>query len=214
VLAYGAASRQLDLETRCWVEKSPYNEHHAGQIYEWWPQARCIHVVRDPRDNYVSYRRKHPDWATEFFASNWSRSTHAGLRNRERFGPERYRLVRYEDLVQAPLETMKAMLAFIDIEWHDTLTAPTRAGEGWAGNSMFAERFQRISAAPVGRWKEQLAREEAALVETMCGDLLEALDYKQLAGGLSLASVFRVQWRALTWPVRKRFYHRRRGANA
>ena len=71
VLAYGAVSQQLKLGTRYWVEKSPYNEYYAEQIFAWWPQARCIHIVRDPRDNYVSYQRKHPDWATEFFANNW-----------------------------------------------------------------------------------------------------------------------------------------------
>jgi hypothetical protein len=78
VLAYGQVSGLATPATRLWVEKSPYNEYYAAQIFAWWPEARCIHILRDPRDNYVSYRRKHPEWQPEFFALNWRRSTAAG----------------------------------------------------------------------------------------------------------------------------------------
>ena len=91
ILAYGRVSQQITDQTKGWVEKSPYNEYYAEQIFTWWPQARCIHILRDPRDNYVSYQRKHPDWSAEFFATNWSRSTQAGMNNHQKFGETRYK---------------------------------------------------------------------------------------------------------------------------
>jgi len=102
VLAYGQVSGQITRDTQFWIEKSPYNEYFAEQIYSWWPAARCIHILRDPRDNYVSYQRKHVSWSAEFFAANWSRSTCAGMHNQQQFGAPRYLLLRYEDLVQSP----------------------------------------------------------------------------------------------------------------
>jgi hypothetical protein len=202
VLAYGQIRDQVGSETLHWVEKSPYNEYFAEQIFTWWPEARCIHVVRDPRDNYTSYRRKHPSWNPEFFAANWRRSTQAGLQNARRFGPKYYRLLRYEDLTGSPDATLHQLVDFLHIDWHPSLASPTRAGEGWAGNSMFADQFQGISAAPVDRWKEELGALDARVIELMIKSTLVECDYSPSYPNLpqSLAA----RWRVAAWPIRSR----------
>jgi len=216
LIAYGVASKQINPKTAYWVEKSPYNEYYAGQIFNWWPEARCLHVVRDPRDNYLSYRRKHPDWSAEFFANNWNRSTLAGLKNQENYGKDRCLMLRYEDLVNSPQKAIDEITSFLQVEWHESLTAPTRAGEGWAGNSMFADRFQKISAAPVGRWRKKLDAQDAVVIELMTRERLLRFDYERphssnndgADGARSQAAGAR--WRVFTWPARKHFYHRRK----
>jgi hypothetical protein len=183
------------------VEKSPYNEYYAEQIFTWWPDARCIHILRDPRDNYVSYRRKHPDWQPEFFAANWSRSTGSGLAARGRFGAERYLVLRYEDLAQSPEATLRQLTNFLHIDWDPSLAAPTRAGAQWAGNSMFSEQFQGISAAPVARWRAELSPGDAAVIEYMARSPMEQFQY---ARGVSGAAALAARGRALAWPLRRR----------
>jgi hypothetical protein len=201
VLAYGQVSGLATSSTRGWVEKSPYNEYYAEQIFAWWPEARCIHILRDPRDNYVSYRRKHPDWQAEFFAANWRRSTRAGQANSQRFGPLRYHILRYEDLAQTPEEALRQLTGFLHIDWDPSLAAPTRAGEQWAGNSMFADQFRGISAAPVARWREKLSLHDAAVIEQMAGQQMDEFHYpREIEGAAALAA-----WgRSLAWPVRRR----------
>jgi hypothetical protein len=157
VLAYGSAAGALHPEMCHWVEKSPYNEYYAGQIFSWWPEARCIHILRDPRDNFNSYRRKHPDWNAEFFSSNWTRSTEAGINNQRTFGEDRYWFVRFEDLARSPEEYLSLLANFLDIDWDPSLINPTRAGQQWGGNSMFEDQFQSISTAPLSRWKDSLS---------------------------------------------------------
>jgi hypothetical protein len=205
VLAYGRVRGQVGAETLHWVEKSPYNEYFAEQIFTWWPEARCIHVVRDPRDNYSSYRRKHPSWNPEFFAANWRRSTQAGLQNARRFGPEYYYFLRYEDLTGSPEATLHRLVDFLHIDWHPSLASPTRAGEDWAGNSMFADQFQGISAAPVERWKQELGAQDARVIELMNKTILNDCDYSPSSPNLvqSLAAHSRVA----TWPFRNRLRH-------
>jgi hypothetical protein len=200
VLAYGQVRGQVNDSTRYWVEKSPYNEYFAGQIFTWWPEARCIHILRDPRDNFVSYRRKHSRWEAEFFAANWNRSTRAGMQNQERFSSQRYLILRYEDLAQSPQATLKQLVDFLQIAWDASLSAPTRAGEQWQGNSMFSSQFQAISAAPVGRWNDSLAPSDAAVIELMTRPLLEAWQYPQSQGSTPLSA----RWRAASWPIRRR----------
>jgi protein-tyrosine sulfotransferase len=208
VLAFGQVNGQLGDQTRRWVEKSPYNEYYTDRIFEWWPVARCIHILRDPRDNYVSYRRKHPDWSAEFFAANWKHSTQTGIENRRRYGAGRYYILRYEDLTQAPEEHLQKLADFLQIEWDASLAAPTRAGEQWSGNSMFsgaANEFKNISAAPVGRWKEKLSLSEALVIEMKIGKLFESCGYQ--ASALQDANAMQrlaANWRLASWPIRRR----------
>lgn len=209
VLAYGEVNRAAGSGARCWVEKSPYNEYYASQIFEWWPEARCVHIVRDPRDNFASYRRKHPEWAPEFFASNWSRSTRAGFENQRRFGTERYLLLNYEDLAQSPEVTLQSLADYMGIDWDAALSSPTRAGAQWQGNSMFAERFKQVSDAPVGRWKGRLAPLEAGVIELMSSQALRSAGYRPAALTDSIAIRLQARLRVLAWPVRRRLFHKK-----
>jgi len=205
VMAFGQVSGQTQANTRYWVEKSPYNEYFTDQIFTWWPEARCIHIIRDPRDNYISYQRKHPDWTPEFFANNWKRSTQAGVRNQERFGAEKYKFLRYEDLVQKPEASIHRLANFLNIDWHLSLTAPTRAGVGWAGNSMFEREFQSISPDPVGRWMEDLLSQDARTIELIAMPGLDVFNYTQSAAvSTDPAQAIIGHSRALTWGIRRR----------
>ena len=209
VLAYGQVSGLATPSTRAWVEKSPYNEFYAVQIFSWWPEARCIHILRDPRDNYVSYRRKHPDWQPEFFAANWQRSTCAGLENRQRFGAARYHILRYEDLTQAPEAALRRLIDFLHIDWDPSLGAPTRAGAQWAGNSMFSDQFQGISAAPVARWRRDLSLQDAAVIEIMARSPMDQFQYQREVDG---AAALVARGRSLVWPLRRRLSRLKRPA--
>jgi hypothetical protein len=164
-----------------WVEKTPYNEYFADQIFVWWPQAKCIHIVRDPRDNYASYRRKHQSWSPGFFSNNWNRTTAAGLENEARFGHERYWVLRYEDLVSRPEEILPEVCTFLGIKDHEILRRPSRAGDLWRGNSMFADQFDEISQVAVGRWKERLSNQEAGVIQVATGKHLRRLGYGEQA---------------------------------
>ncbi len=206
VLAYGLVNHQLSPQSTWWVEKSPYNEYFADQIFDWWPQARCIHIVRDPRDNFVSYQRKHPGWEAEFFSKNWLRSTQAGVQNQRRFSPEKYMLLRYEDLTSSPQERINDLVSFLKIEWDDSLAEPTRAGEQWQGNSMFSNQFESISSAPVARWKEKLDQSDAAVISLMTRPIIETLGYCTTAEIYMLSEKnHTARWRAASWPVRRYF---------
>ncbi len=191
VLAYGAVVGQLTPQSLCWVEKTPYNEHYTAQIFAWWPEARCIHVVRDPRDNFASYQRKHAEWSAESFGLNWARSTRAGIKNQEDYGRRRYWLVRYEDLVHSPGETLGALCEFLGIADDESLRRPARGGVPWQGNSMFAEAFHEISHAPVGRWVGQLDADEVFAIESLAASPMRAMGYAPAAPATGLTPATR-----------------------
>lgn len=209
VLAYGMTAGASLPETSHWVEKSPYNEYYANQIFSWWPEARCIHILRDPRDNFASYRRKHTDWNAEFFSSNWSRSTDAGMNNQRIFGEDRYWFVRFEDLARSPEEYLSRLAIFLNISWNPSLINPTRAGQQWGGNSMFEDQFEHISTAPLSRWKDSLSQLDAEVITLMTDKLLMRWDYPNDSTH-QLGTQMVAQIRSFSWPVRRPFYHLRK----
>ncbi len=202
VLGFGRASQQITPATTWWVEKSPYNEYYADRIFEWWPQARCIHILRDPRDNFVSYQRKHPDWSPEFFSNNWKKSTRAGVDNQEKYGNQRYLIVRYEDLTNTPEEYLRLLTSFLEISWDESLAAPTRAGLQWQGNSMFSDQFQSISSAPVARWKDKLNPIDATVIGMMTQPYIHTFKYLNTSDLESTSLISR--WRVASWPFRRK----------
>jgi hypothetical protein len=177
IMAYGQVTGQLTAETKHWVEKTPYNEHYAAQIYAWWPAALMVHTVRDPRDNFTSYRRKHSNWSPEAFAMSWARSTQAGLDNLARHGAEHYWMLRFEDLVVAPEARLRQLCKFLHIDDDPSMRQPARGGKPWSGNSMFEDEFSSISAAPVGRWQESLPAEDVAALEIVAAPWMRRLGY-------------------------------------
>jgi hypothetical protein len=193
ILAFGQAHNLINPDTQAWVEKTPYNEHFADQIYSWWPAARCIHVVRDPRDNYATYHRKHPGLSVESFCASWNASLHIAWQNQGHYGKERYHLLRYEDLVSDPENTLQNVTAFLNIKDDQTLRQPTRNGVNWEGNSMFNDRFSGISDKPLGRWRTQLSSPEVAIIETACRKGMRRMGYLPNAG-FSPTPYLRLLW--------------------
>ena len=189
------------VEQKKWVEKTPYNERYADLIFSWWPDARCLHIVRDPSDNYASYRRKQTHWQSGFFANSWARSIAAGFENQMNYGKDRYMILRYEDLVGDLDMVLASVCDFLAVEFVESLKIPTRMGFAWGGNSMFDTVFDTVSAAPVGRWRKDLSRADAALIQLIAQKYIRPLGYAQDAPKRLKDFVW-----ALIWQAREAFY--------
>lgn len=182
--AYGQVTGKLSEQTIRWVEKTPYNERFVEQILSWWPKAIFIHVVRDPRDNFASYMRKHPEWGARAFARSWQESTLKGLDYQSTLGADRYWVFCYEDFVREQEPYLNQLCRFLGIQDHPTLRNPSRNGKNWYGNSMFGERFQGIDQTPLGRWKATLAQQDVLLIEWSASKALRLFNYPVSGIGL------------------------------
>ncbi|GAB4474645.1 MAG: hypothetical protein Kow0088_10870 [Anaerolineales bacterium] len=188
IISFGTVYNQMNPETRYWVEKTPFNEYFSEQIFRWWQNARCIHVIRDPRDNYATYRRKHPNLTLERFSLMWNSSFWAGMMNQKKYGADRYLMIKYEDLVVNPDQTLRIIVEFLDIQDSPTLREPTKIGLRWTGNSMFKDRFEGISTAPIGRWRKELSPREEEIIRGLCRKGMQQCGY------LDSAKISLVAW--------------------
>jgi len=118
----------------------------AATVASWFPEARYIWIVRHPgsvirsiETNPAAVRllQRFPGGAEEVWALA-NETTRAFL---ETLPPERWTMVRYEDLVADPRPVLERICALLGIEFHETMLDP------YHGDRM---REERGGAVPVG----------------------------------------------------------------
>jgi hypothetical protein len=173
-----------------WAEKTPRNVLHLGYVFEHFPNARFVHMIRDGRDTICSLRT-HPrhkvvdgrlveldTWhPIEPCLERWVTNVQAGLEFR---GDPRYIEIRYEELVAKPRETLIPLFEFIDEPFdervleHHRERGPSRDATHFPQNP---EATRAMYTKAVARWQRDLTADEIAVVKREAGPLLMKLGY-------------------------------------
>jgi hypothetical protein len=185
---------------RIWLDKSPLSHLFADEIFEALPSTKYIHILRDPKDNFASVggsflkrvRSKVKREALLWRYRIWSaQSFYFAKRNLEKFGQDRYLVIRFRDLCLEPERLMAEIADFMDIHVVSSLFQPTRAGYFYPGNNKDGSVFTGISAENVSRWKERIPPYFAQVMESQPSEYLEEFDYQQYFSESERASAFR-----------------------
>jgi hypothetical protein len=164
-----------------WGCKSTFMVHYADRAISRDPGARFVLLVRDPRDVAASSRRSvfspfHP-WYT---AQLWRDQQRIGLDLLERLGPQQVHLLRYDDLLDHPEQSVRVLCSFLDEEFepgmlrfHEGREARTSAelSESWRNTA------KPVMTGNAGKYRKHLAPREVEMVEAVCGPLMERLGY-------------------------------------
>lgn len=168
---------------RVLVEKTPGNALAWPTIHRLFPEARFVHVLRDPRDVVSSLRAASGSWGKGWAPSSpvaaarlWRRHVASALEIPKK--TDRVRVVRYEALQDAGVAEVEALLRFAGVACEPDVCR--RLHE--------ATRFERMQARPAshlqslrkgrsGTWRDELSRGQLRVVEYVAGDLMDALGY-------------------------------------
>jgi hypothetical protein len=154
----------LDEQKRV-VEKSVEHAEFALDLNKIFPDARFIHIVRNPYANFVSLRRFKSEKGYPFLKAiiNAMQNAYYHLLRNSRL-MDNYFIIKYEDLVKNPQGMMAQLTQFVDIPFQASLLQPTTDGEMWAGNSVYAAQLSGISTASVSKWKDEIYDYEIMLL--------------------------------------------------
>lgn len=192
------AEVQVQPDAMFFAEKHMWPDHLAPLTWELYPQARELFLVRDFRDmalSILAFDRKRgfpgfgrPDGVTDVEyvrdgLATMVRDLHRAWRERS----ERAHLLRYEDLVRAPGDTLAQALRYLDVDASpevvaevighasgDMLSLPGSSGEP---SEVGAHRTIADPAATVGRWQEEADAGFVEATETAFGEALTAFGY-------------------------------------
>ena len=153
-------------------EKSPEHVTSVPTFATWFPGARFIHTFRDPRGIYASElrRRREGRWGPKRSHRSipggvmdlalpgleavrttlvWRRADDLDRAYRELLG-ERYRLVRFEDLVRDPEAQVRDVCATLGVAFDDRMLAVDVVGSSFAAPRHGSAGFDPSTAT---RWR-------------------------------------------------------------
>jgi hypothetical protein len=168
-----------------WIDSTPTNIPHMERIHRDFPQARFIHIIRDPRDVALSldkrgWSRPLPgDRSNSLVAAGlyWEWIVRKGRKAGQALAPF-YLEIRYEDLVQRPAETLETIGTFLDHDLNYERIQKTGIGSVTKPLTSFKEDLQLGSFNPIGRWNDKFPSAKLALFEAMIGDYMKELGYQ------------------------------------
>jgi hypothetical protein len=155
-----------------WGLKTPHNEFWGDAIFAAYPDAKMIHLIRDPRDVAVSVESRGWDKPLEKTCRKWQKSAQLAKINAQKYAGS-YMVVRYEDLVRDPESIIQQVCQVVELDYTPDLLKMD-AQLGWRGsNSHFDDlgyEHEGISDHAIGRYKEHLSPTDKEFIENNLKD--------------------------------------------
>jgi hypothetical protein len=153
-------------------EKTPAHVYVVPTLMTWFPNAKIIHTVRDPRAIYVSIKRKRAEqsqavWyynmlrrtavSEEMFMSlnvlvTWLRIARLAERYKQQYAG-RYFVSKYEDLINTPHAQLQKICDFLDIKLTAPMLQPTVYNSSVVSP---AGQVQGFDPSAVDRWRTHI----------------------------------------------------------
>jgi hypothetical protein len=168
---------------RRWGNQVPRDLFELDRLFEFYPDARVVACIRDPRDFLLSYRDR---WKIDVPAEHeerlrklyhpvltsilW-RTSMAALDAALKRYDSSILVSRYSKLVTEPERQVKAICAFVGEEFF-----PAMLDVGSYASSAGTEE-RKIFASSVGRWRNHLPPSDAAVAQRVCSRYMPKFGY-------------------------------------
>jgi hypothetical protein len=118
------------------VEKTPRHIHCIDSILETLPSARIVYMIRDGRDVACSLARRVGNM--KHGVERWLEDNTAGVAALDAH-PGRIHLLRFEDLIEQPERTLRALCDFLGEPYDEQMLRYHEVDRNWFGSK---ERFE------------------------------------------------------------------------
>jgi hypothetical protein len=190
-----------------WGDSSPQDVLYLPTLFEWFPDARVVALVRDPRGFLCScknyFRRRIPGYRERYNPLTngilWRSYMTALLDASRGAHGSAVRRIRYEDLVADPEREVRAICEHVGVEYRPVMLDVTRTNTSFADEAAADSGDPQITSGIVGtsrdRWRTELTRTEIWVGERVFGKPMRELGYepaREGAGAPSPWELFRI----------------------
>lgn len=166
--------------TKYVIEKSVDNLEYAEILSQMFPNAKFIHIIRNPYANFFALK--------QYLSINTNQTPPLG----ELISPlkynakyffrlkktlNNYKVITYEQLITDTEETMRDLCKFLSIEFNDNMLIPTQNGNIWEGNSMMKTKFTGISNLNKNAWKFYISKKESDCISENLKELISEFKF-------------------------------------
>jgi len=167
-----------------WIDSTPTNAPHMLRIHRDFPEAKFVHIIRDPRDVALSLDKR--GWTRPLPWDKKNSLPAAGVywkwivtkaRNDGKALGNFYTEIRYEDLAQNPKQSLSGLGEFLDHDLDYDRIQRVSIGSVRKPLTSFDEDLESGIFRPVGRWQERFPADKLAVFEALIGDYMCQLGY-------------------------------------
>jgi hypothetical protein len=170
-----------------WIgDKNPVYATYVPLLLSLFPDAKFIHLTRDPRDNIISL--KNVDFEgpfTALLAYRWQHSARKLFYIKKK-RPNQFYTIRYEDLVREPQRFYREMCDFLSLPYYDHVFEFYKKQDE-AMKKFDTEKimkyhkslFSPINTKKVDLWKTELPELDIRICEFVCGRWTEKSGYER-----------------------------------
>jgi hypothetical protein len=168
-----------------WGDKRPRYATFVRMVFDLWPDAQFVNVIRDPRAAVASMLPlgwDPPEVALEASIANWELAVSRVDDFAGKLRPDQLLDIRYEDLVRDAAPVLERVCAFAGLDDAvDEMLLADRGGSkfkpGWH------DRLREpISTAPIDAWRTKLDGAQVALIEHVCAPWFGRFGYVAVGG--------------------------------
>lgn len=165
-------------------EQTPRNIFYADALLRLYPEAHVVHMMRDPRAVMASQKKR---WQRRQLATDksrfplrqsirvwvnyhpytvaklWSRATREASKLKSH---PRFTLIRFEDLLEAPEQTVRYLCGRLGVEFEPAMLEVGQINSSHQSSVGGARKGLNKSA--IDTWKQTLSTTEIAIVQRMC----------------------------------------------
>ncbi len=160
-----------------WADKSLFFRH-IDLLAELFTESKFIHLTRDGRDVFHSWRKM--DKSKDNVAStalDWNYKIYRIEKSFSKLPDNRKLTVRYEDLLDDPVNTVKNICLFIGVEFEEQMMEYHKTSHFYIGKHHSDLIFKSIDSNNMYKWKENLSDLEIRTFELLSGRSLKKYGY-------------------------------------
>ena len=151
-------TNSLDKRKEYWGDKSPSYINHLDLVFNLYPSAKIIHIVRDPRDYCLSMKKA---WGKSLIRSayKWKNSIRK-IKKRD----HRIIEIKYEDLIERPDDELFRICSFLNLEYESNMIKLNNKVEnlGDTKDNMIIVKSNQ------GKFMQEFKKNEIKIIESIC----------------------------------------------
>jgi hypothetical protein len=164
-------AKEIDPNVKFVGDKTPSYSHHILTLHHFFPEARFVAIVRDPRDRALSISSS---WgkSSEMAALNWREPVRRILEAKKELGKHLH-LIKYEELLEDPELTVKGICEHLGIAYEERMLQEADSTEKFGS----VQRMKGIQKGNAGKYWEGLSQRRIRSIEAIVLDEMRSVDY-------------------------------------
>ena len=164
-----------------WGAQTGLIERYADRLFAAHPGIKIIHMLRDPRDRYEASLALWPNGKglVGGATARWLYSLNLAKRHQRRY-PDQYMIVRYEDMVTWPEQTIRKVCDFLNEEFVPamlTMNGAPKHRELLSNGADLEPEAIPVSPDYIGGYKNKISQREIAFMQLLAGRAMQEHGY-------------------------------------